>query len=131
MNKRGSEELQYIWLVYIFLALIVVASFSGLAIKVRENKLFEQKSLAMESSFMLDAIYASPYDIKVKFTSEKEGYAISFKKPCLVETYLENEESYSRISSKFYCNSNLNFDEKKVTTPFIEFKKENNEVSII
>ncbi|MDD5133208.1 MAG: hypothetical protein PHD81_02190 [Candidatus Nanoarchaeia archaeon] len=131
MNKRGTEELQYIWLSYIFLALIVVLTFSSLVIKVRDDKLFEQKSLAMDSSFMIDAISASPYDINAKVTFEKEGYTISFKKPCSVETYLEKEESYSRVPSKYNCYSNLNFDEKISKTPIVEFKKEKGEIIII
>jgi len=82
MNKMGISERQILYIFSIFIALSILLNFTMLAKNIREDKIFNQKFLSLETAYLVDAISIAPDDIEV--TYDTKNFNFIFSQPCLV-----------------------------------------------
>ncbi|MEW6063555.1 MAG: hypothetical protein AB1571_04270 [Nanoarchaeota archaeon] len=124
MNKRGITERQILYIFSIFIAISILIAFFMLAKNIREDRLFNQKFMAIETAYLVDVISMAPNDVEVVY--DTRGFDFAFSQPCSV-TVTPNLET---VGSSKQCLADLNEDYKISNSQKLYFKKENNNIII-
>ncbi len=123
MNKRGFSEKQYFYIFYIVLSIVILFTLLNLVGKIKEDKIYTQRFIAVETAFLENIIASSPYNIEVKYILPNISLSIK-KSPCEVSASFTKEDI---TASKMSCitDSILSEDYMMQNINELNFKKEN------
>lgn len=126
MNKRGFDK-EYLYLFYLILGLAAGSIILTFIIQVKDDTRFTIDKLSLDSTFLINAISASPFDMETKVSFGEEGFVINFKNPCSVEVFSKDQTTNLNLYS---CYSKLNIEKKQLETLFITLKKQGDSIKI-
>ncbi len=127
------EDKQIIWTFYLLVVMFAMISLFIFVRNSADDELFRQKVLALDLSFLEDAIISSPGDIKINYDLKGnylEGFNIKTEK-CNVFIQLEGDLIYD-VNEKCFDDEFLERDSDIILSnpEKIKFKKENNKLII-
>lgn len=126
MNKRGFEK-EYLYLFYLILGLIAGSIILTFIIQVKDDTRFTIDKLSLDSTFLINAISASPFDMETKVSFQEQGFVMNFKNPCSVEV---SSKDQTTNLNPYNCYSKLNIENKQLETLFITLKKQGDNIKI-
>ncbi|MBS3155570.1 hypothetical protein J4404_03695 [Candidatus Woesearchaeota archaeon] len=127
MNKRGFEK-EYLYLFYLILAVVAGSIILTFIIQVKNDTRFTIDKLSLDSTFLINAISASPFDIETKVSFQEEGFVMNFKaNPCSIEVFSKDQTTNL---NPYSCYSKLNIENKQLEALFITLKKQGDSVKI-
>lgn len=131
MDKRGDINQQLLNVIkdLILVALVAIALFSYIHQTI-SNKSFEMSYLARDVAMLEHAVYASPYDVVVEYSSDLGGYIYDFEQS-KVTVYEEKDSlDINKYSYHVAGDKGIYFQPNKIEEDAFLFKKELGELKV-
>jgi hypothetical protein len=126
MNKKGTEERLYFWVFYFVVLIIILLGLFNYVNNLADKTTFNQDYLVRDIALVLNAVYASPGDIEVKYSVPENDFIFIIENGLVTikeEGDVLNKRSYSYQEDN-YVESNLDDVELKSPKVILFSKKE-------
>ena len=148
-SKKGQEDLTRQLLIDLIVILVLIVILINAIGKYIDSSRFEAKFIARDLALTIDSIYASPYDITLRYPQKTEAFTYEFSddgKISIIKegTYLAteyftpqkgirfiNKTFHLDVETKEKVNVNIfNFQKKEMGFVPLKFEKKGNTIEI-
>jgi hypothetical protein len=116
-DKKASEVMSMATLIEVILILIIVALMAMVIAREMANDRFEKRYLAQDMAMFIDALYASPTNLVVRYPQKTQDYSIKFEDSRVI-VYRESEGIGMGESFFFTEDAKTKFEYKTIK-PYI------------